>query len=220
MAYLWEVALTETETRKRVFAANLQGLLDDRNLTVREVARRAGIKNVKRLYRWASHGIARADYRTEDDLERLVAYFSLASVGALWRAQRPKTLAERLREAGEICFEFEYAFKVFAYVKTTDWSESEEFRNLVDDLFDQKNLSQEINSLLEPKTPEQIVSHLEIEYGAEYRQLLRYCDGSKLELIETVKELQVKGGRKPHEILSELISLAFMEAEPTNEDEL
>lgn len=76
-------AILTAEERKQVFIRNLNQLLD-----VLGVNRKAAAEAIQIPYRWVrrvvTSGISRPDERNQEALERLVSYFALPGIEALW----------------------------------------------------------------------------------------------------------------------------------------
>ena len=71
------------EDRKEAFAKNLNQLLD-----VLDLNRKAAAEEIQISYRWVrrvvTSGVSRPDERNKENLDRLVSYFRLPSIEALW----------------------------------------------------------------------------------------------------------------------------------------
>jgi transcriptional regulator with XRE-family HTH domain len=173
----------DTDEQKRRFVRNVQTMMDRKGLTVREVAKRAGVTDLKRLYRWVSNGISRAHHGHEEDLERLRTFFGLSSIGQFWREQPDQSLAERIREAGRVEREYEYAYKVLVILKGTGPQGTGQLREAIDGFYQRATLERDAKAILQPKTAEQILKHVEINFPETYRRILLWFEGDRAEAL-------------------------------------
>ncbi len=72
------------EQRKRMFAKNLDALLEVTGMQRKEAAEQIGLP-YKLIRRLVSSGVSRVDARNEDNLEKIVAYFGLSGPDELWQ---------------------------------------------------------------------------------------------------------------------------------------
>lgn len=186
------------ELRNR-FASNLRRMMEERNLTVRETAKNAGITDFKRFYRWASMGISRATHEHDADLERLQKFFGLSSLGQFWTKpieplEERSSLSEKLRIAGQIDCDYESAFQLIVILRGMDVDQAVQFRTHINELFRETTENQTAEEILEPKTGEQIVSFLEINCPEELERILRNQNVGREEYVSSLDAAILQNG--------------------------
>lgn len=83
-------ATKDAMDKKQIFAKNLKKALQQKNVTYKEAAAKANLKE-KTLYRWVWEGISRTDNRTEPDLQSLCKFLGIER-GDLWKDQSPSEM--------------------------------------------------------------------------------------------------------------------------------
>jgi len=127
----------ETAARKQRFVGNLRQLMGAHGLSVSETARRAGIENRKRFYRWATNGIARAAKDHQSDLDRLRRLFGLSNWAVLW-GESPQVSPEDQLIAGVVGKpDYGFAAKLLFLLRTLGGDESNDLRRHIDRVFDE-----------------------------------------------------------------------------------
>jgi hypothetical protein len=122
-----------TAKRKAKFVANLQRLMRPLGLSVRETARRAGIEDKKRFYRWANNGIARAAHEHDEDLERLRKLFRLNSIEQLWSDLPDTSPADMVLAAAAEDPDFFFAYRVLVALRGLSLERADNFKTLIND---------------------------------------------------------------------------------------
>ena len=189
---------------RRRFAENLQRMMDERGYTPRETAKKAGIKDVKRFYRWATVGITRASFENDVDLEKLRDLFQLQSVGQFWKSKR-STLAERILAAGEIEWEYAFAYKLLVALRSKGKLQSEAICTAINELFGEVTQHVSAEMILQPKTAVHIMSFVRINHAAAYVGLLKLVDEDEDELKRLTDEA-LRAGLENDELLNTIIS--------------
>lgn len=127
----------ETAARKERFVANLRRLMDAHGLSISETARRAGIEDRKRFYRWATNGIARAAKDHQSDLDCLRRLFGLGNWAVLW-GETPEVSLEDQLIAGVVGKpDYGFAAKLLFLLRTLGDDESNDLRRHIDRVFDE-----------------------------------------------------------------------------------
>lgn len=130
------------------------------------------------VHRWVAKGISRANTdEHQGDLERLRVFFGLSSVGEFWLEASEMNLAERLRRAGEISWEYEYAYKVLVILTSKRQLEARQICKVFDDLFAEETQYKTPEDTLKPKTPEQIVAYLRLNRPDVFEELNGCLEG-------------------------------------------
>lgn len=167
------------------------------NLTVRETAQKAGITDFKRFYRWASMGISRATHEHDADLEKIRSLFGLSTLGQFWNEsyEEPSSanddnilsLADLLLSAGKIEREYDAAYKLIVILRSKTQKESDGLYDEIDELFraateaellddigqTTKDFGKSPEEILEPRTPERIITFLKINYPDTFETILK-----------------------------------------------
>jgi hypothetical protein len=183
---------TSTVELKRRFVQVIQSLMAMHGYTAAETARKAEIGEPKRFYRWASKGIARATREHHADLERLRKLFNLPSVGAFWEVGNAKPFHLKLKEAGEVEWEYAYAYKLVVALRSLGKTESQEVQELIDQLFAAETTGKFVtdDKVMEPKTAGKIVSFVRLNAPTVYEQLV-----SQMSLVDLQRKIQRELGR-------------------------
>jgi hypothetical protein len=161
-----------TAARKAKFAANVQRLMEDRGLSVRETANRAGIKDKKRFYRWATSGIARAAHAHDADLARLKALFRLPSVEQLWGDPPEASVEDLLASGAGGNPDHGYAYKLLVVLRAFEDQRADAIRNVIDEAFDEVTQNTTADDIMHALTPKQILVRLEQQSPKAYANLL------------------------------------------------
>jgi transcriptional regulator with XRE-family HTH domain len=127
----------ETAARKERFVANLRRLMDAHGLSISETARRAGIEDRKRFYRWATNGIARAAKDHQSDLDCLRRLFGLSNWAVLWGETAEVSLEDQLIAVVVGKPDYGYAAKLLFLLRTLGDDESNDLRRHIDRVFDE-----------------------------------------------------------------------------------
>ena len=191
------------------FVTNLGRLMRERSYTPRETAKRAGIEDVKRFYRWASAGISRATHEHDADLEKLRQLFGLPSIGYFWAEDKPLTLANRLVEAGEIEWEYGVAYKLLVALRAKGRHDSRQICDGIDQLFLDATNESNPDEILSPSTGEQFATYLQINYPQAYAGLHRKWHGDRHELVAAIED-ELRAGRSRANTLEVLIEVGLM----------
>jgi hypothetical protein len=161
-----------TAARKAKFAANLKRLMEDRGLSVRETASRAGIRDKKRFYRWATSGIARAAHAHDADLARLKALFRLPSVEQLWGDPPEASVEDLLVSGASGNPDYGHAYKLLVALRALDSERAIALRAAIDHAFDEATQGTTANDIMHALTPKQILVRLEQRSPKAYANLL------------------------------------------------
>jgi len=168
--------------RKAKFVANLDRLMRPLGLSARETARRAGIVDKKRFYRWASTGISRAAHEHDDDLDRLRQLFGLPSVEVLWGELPDASLAEMVRAKAEENKDYLYAYKVLVTLRGLDADRVESFKTFIDDAYEEATREISDEDLMCRLAPDQILERLQQRDPESYEKLMRMFAGNMANL--------------------------------------
>ncbi len=210
-----------TEDLKRRFVQSIQTLMALHGYTAAETARKARIEEPKRFYRWASKGIARATREHQSDLESLRKLFGLSSVGAFWEVGSSKPFHLTLKEAGEIEWEYAYAYKLVVALRSLGKTDSGEVQELVDKLYASETSSKLVtdDQVMEPRTAGKIVSFIRLNAPTAYGQLL--CQMSLVELQQKIqRELSRNRGLRGSILARKLIADGTMEVDSIDANQL
>lgn len=111
--------------------------MDAHGLSISETARRAGIEDRKRFYRWATNGIARAAKDHQSDLDCLRRLFGLSNWAVLW-GETPEVSLEDELIAGVVGKpDYGFAAKLLFLLRTLGDDESNDLRRHIDRVFDE-----------------------------------------------------------------------------------
>ncbi len=225
----------EATVRRRIFVANLNRLMEARGFTVRETAQKAGIDDFKRFCRWASTGITRATRKHDADLEKLRILFGLSGLKQFWpepdgqasstKTDRVTSLADRILAAGKFEREYDIAYKLIVVLKSQKKQDADEFSEAIENLFfqaiegklsdDNGETADEIGEspedILEPKTPERIISFLRINYPDAVEAAVKKTGSEHSVLTKFRNEIQKRGSAKG--FLKEAIRWALQHVE-------
>jgi len=171
-----------TAQRKAKFVANLQRLMRPLRLSVRETARRAGIVDKKRFYRWANNGIARAAHEHDEDLERLRKLFRLSSIEQLWGDLPDASPTDMVLAVAEEDPDFIYAYRVLVALRGLDNSRADNFKTLINDAFEEATREVSAEDILAHFTPEQMLDRLRIRDPAVFEKLMMLFRGRETKL--------------------------------------
>lgn len=158
-------------------------------LSVRETAKRAGIVDKKRFYRWASTGISRAAHEHDDDLERLRQLFGLPSIEQLWGELPDASLAEMVRAKAEENKDYLYAYKVLVTLRGLGPDRVEHFKTFINDAYEEATREISDEDLMCRLTPDQILERLQQRDPDSYEKLMRMFAGNTANLRRRVARL-------------------------------
>jgi len=165
---------TDTTARKKKFAANLQRLMRERRLSVPETARRAGIADRKRFYRWANNGIARAARAHHDDLNGLRRLFRLSTMEDLWGDPPEVAVEDQLIMGVWAKPQYAYALKLLFLLDKLPAPEAEALRRQIDEAVDLETRHEVPKQLLPLLTGKQIVALVRRRSEKAYANLVRH----------------------------------------------
>ncbi len=171
-----------TAKRKAKFVANLQRLMRPLGLSVRETARRAGIEDKKRFYRWANNGIARAAHDHDEDLERLRKLFRLSSIEQLWSDLPNTSPADVVLAAAEEDPDFFFAYRVLVALRGLSLERADNFKTLINDAFEEATREVSAEDIMGQFTPEQMLDRLRIRDSAVFEKLMMLFRGQEAKL--------------------------------------
>lgn len=154
------VSPQKTAERRAKFAANLKRLMEERGLGVRETASRAGIKDKKRFYRWATSGIARAAHAHDADLARLKSLFRLQSVEQLWGNPPEATIEDLLAIGAGGNPDHGYAYKLLVVLRAFEDQRADAIRSVIDDAFDEVTQNTTADDIMHALTPKQLLERI------------------------------------------------------------
>ena len=169
----------DTTARKKKFAANLQRLMRERRFSVPETARRAGIADRKRFYRWANNGIARAARAHHDDLNGLRRLFRLSTMEDLWGDPPEIAVEDRLIMGISAKPQYAYAVKVLFLLAKLPASEAEALRRQIDEAFDLETRHTLHQKLLPTLNAKQILARVRNCSEKAYANLMQRYGGNE-----------------------------------------
>jgi hypothetical protein len=146
--------------------------METRGLNVRETANRAGIKDKKRFYRWATSGIARAAHAHDADLARLKALFRLPSVEQLWGDPPEATIEDLLASGASGNPDYGHAYKLLVALRALDSERAIALRAAIDHAFDEATQNTTADDIMHALTPKQILERVRQRSPEAYANLI------------------------------------------------
>ena len=185
---------SDTTARKKKFVANVQRLMGDRRLSVPETARRAGIEDRKRFYRWANSGIARAARDHLADLDGLRRVFGLSTIEDLWGDPPETSVEDQLIVGISAKPEYGYAAKLLFVLTKLPATEAESLRRRIDDAFDLETRHELPQRLMPALTGKQVMDRVRQRNEKAYASLVEHYGGVEFEQMPNLAALLTEDG--------------------------
>lgn len=147
--------------------------MSERRLSVPETARRAGIEDRKRFYRWANNGIARAARAHLADLDGLRRLFRLDTIEDLWGDPPEVTVVDRLILGIAAKPNYAYAVKLLFVLAKLPRTEAVALLRRIDEAFDLETRHELPQQLLPVLTGKQILRLVRERSEKAYANLVR-----------------------------------------------